>query len=324
MEKEILAFVLAGGEGTRLYPLTAEHSKPALPFLNGFRLIDFVLSNLTLSQIMPIYVLAQYKPDSLIEHVHDAWGAWSKGGDAQISVVLSQAAHNNGSFKGTADAVYQSLDLVKRHRPDLVAVFAADHVYRMDVRQMVRFHEQCDADFTVAAVRVPREQASSFGVLEASPTGELLRFQEKPEYVPPLSGDPAQTYASMGNYLFRPDTLIELLEEASRRGDTDFGRHILPRLPGTCRAYAYDFSSNTVPGVKPHEERSYWRDVGTSETYKAAQRDARGSFPRFDLANQEWPIQPGKQSPRVQPFSARRSKAFDARLHRENGVCPPS
>lgn len=314
MQTRVLAFVLAGGEGTRLYPLTAEHSKPALPFLNGFRLVDFVLSNLMLSQIMPIYVLAQHKPRSLIEHVHIAWGAWTKGEDASISVVLAQTQGKNGSFKGTADAVYQCLDLVKRHRPDLVAVFAADHVYRMDVRQMVRFHERRDADLTVAAVRVPVEQASSFGILETGFSGEILRFQEKPERATPMPGEPAGVYASMGNYLFRTGTLIELLEEASRRDGTDFGSHILPRLPGACRAYAYDLSRNVVPGVKAYEEPGYWRDVGTLRSYEAAQRDVLGPFPRFDLDNPEWPIQPARQQPLVQPFPARQVGAFDAML----------
>ena len=319
MQTKVLAFVLAGGEGTRLYPLTAEHSKPALPVLNGFRIVDFVLSNLTLSQIMPIYVLAQYKPRSLIEHVHDAWGAWSKGEGAPISVLLPQTLDESGSYKGTANAVYQNLDLVRRHRPDLVAVFAADHVYRMDVRQMISFHEQRDADFTVAGVRVPVEQASSFGILQTSPTDALLGFEEKPERVTPMSADPARVYASMGNYLFRPGTLIELLEIASRRGGTDFGRHILPRLPRACRAYVYDFSTNTVPGIKPYEERGYWRDVGTLGAYEAAQQDLRGSFPRLDLANPEWPIRPGKPWP-VTRTPASRIQAFEATLPGEYGA----
>jgi glucose-1-phosphate adenylyltransferase len=313
MQTGVLAFVLAGGEGTRLYPLTAEHSKPALPVVDGFRIVDFVLSNLTLSQIMPIYVLAQYKPRSLIEHVHDAWGAWSKREDAPISVVLPRAHGNNGLFKGTADAVYQNLDLVKRHRPDLVAVFAADHVYRMDVRQMISFHKQRDSDFTVAAARVPVEQALSFGILQTSPTGKLLGFQEKPERATPIPGEPERAYASMGNYLFRPSTLIALLEEASCRGGTDFGFDVLPCLPRACRAYAYDFSSNAIPGIKPHEERGYWRDVGTPEAYAAAQRDVQGPFPRVDLANPEWPIQPGKQWP-VTRTPASQIQAFDATL----------
>lgn len=319
MRTKVLAFVLAGGEGTRLYPLTAEHSKPALPVLNGFRLVDFVLSNLTLSQIMPIYVLAQHKPGSLIEHVHDVWGAWSKGEEAPISVLLAQTRGENALFKGTANAVYQNLDLVRRHRPDLVAVFAADHVYRMDVRQMISFHEQHDADFTVAGVRIPLGQASSFGILQTSPTGELLGFQEKPERATPIPGEPGRAYASMGNYLFRPSTLIKLLEEASRRGGTDFGFHVLPRLPRDCRAYAYDFSTNTVPGVKSYEERGYWRDVGTLGAYAAAQQDLRGSFPRLDLANSEWPLRPGKPWP-VTRTPASQIQALDATLPGEYGA----
>ena len=321
MQTKVLAFVLAGGEGTRLYPLTAEHSKPALPVVNGFRVVDFVLSNLTLSQIVPIYVLAQYKPRSLIEHVHDAWHACSKGEDALISVLLPQTRGESGLYKGTANAVYQNLDLVRQHRPDLVAVFAADHVYRMDVRQMINFHEQRDADFTVAGVRVPAEQAASFGILQTSPSGELLGFQEKPAYAPPIPGEPERAYASMGNYLFRPSTLIEHLEEASHRGGTDFGFHVLPRLPRACRAYVYDFSTNTVPGIKPYEERGYWRDVGTLAAYEAAQQDLRGSFPCLDLANPEWPIRPDKPWP-VTRTPARQIQAFDATLPGENGARP--
>ena len=172
---KIVALVLAGGEGSRLYPLTAEHAKPALPFANGFRIVDFVLSNLVNSRISTIYVLAQYKPESLIRHIENAWAPSFAEGKGLIKVLLPRSNTLAGQFKGTADAVYQYLDLVQAHAPDLVAVFAADHVYRMDVRQMADFHRSRDADVTVAAVGVPIRQASSFGIVAAAPDGRILQ-----------------------------------------------------------------------------------------------------------------------------------------------------
>lgn len=290
---KILAMVLAGGNGTRLHPLTFEHAKPALPFAGGYRIIDFVLSNLVNSKISPIYVLTQYKPESLIEHIGTAWAPRSRRVKSAISVVVPETDDTVGSFRGTADAVYKNLHLIERHRPDLVAVFAADHVYRMDVRQMARFHRDRGADVSIAAARVPIERATAFGIMATSPAGELHEFQEKPERPAPILTDPGRAYASMGNYLFNPRVLVELLEEANRRGDTDFGRHVMPRLPRSHRALAYDFSSNKVPGVQPHEERGYWRDIGEVDAYEAAQRDVLGTSPRFSLSNSEWPIHGG-------------------------------
>ncbi len=274
-DAKVLAFVLAGGRGTRLHPLTAEQAKPALPLAEGRRIMDFVLSNLVRSRIEPIYVLAQYKPRSLIEHVESYW-AQCLGSEAPlVSVVLAGRDGNAAPFRGTADSVHRNLDLVARHQPDLVAVFAADHVYRMDVRQMVRFHQQRDADVTLAAVPVPIEQASSFGILRTGPTGELLEFREKPECPDPFPGDPTRAFASMGNYLFRPGTLVELLETAMRRDGVDFGVDILTQLPEHCRAFVYDFTTNAIPGLQPYEEHAYWRDVGTPDAYHAAQRDVQ-------------------------------------------------
>ncbi|MEK7877109.1 MAG: sugar phosphate nucleotidyltransferase [Pseudomonadota bacterium] len=287
---KILAMVLAGGNGTRLHPLTAEHAKPALPLAAGYRIIDFVLSNLVNSGISPVYVLVQYKPQSLIEHIRTAWAPWFTGEEPAISVVLPETNGVSAGFRGTADAVYQNLHLIERHKPDLVAVFAADHVYRMDVRQMARFHQERGAEVSIAAVRVPIAQASAFGVMAVGPAGELHEFLEKPGRPAPIPADPLRAYASMGNYLFNPRVLGELLEEATRRGDTDFGHDIMPLLPRRRRAWAYDFASNTVPGVQPYEERGYWRDIGTAEAYKAAQRDVLGPLPCFSLVNAEWPI----------------------------------
>jgi len=282
--------VLAGGEGTRLYPLTAEHAKPAVPFASGYRLVDFVLSNLLNSRISTVYVLAQYKPDSLIKHISTAWSPWFADGEGSIKVLLPRSNTLGGQFKGTADAVYQSLDLLHSHSPDVVAVFAADHVYRMDVRQMVAFHRERRADVTVSAVAVPLRQASSFGIVGTAPEGRVTDFREKPKHPTPLPKDPTRAYASMGNYLFDPDVLEQALLEARRAGETDFGRDLLPRLCATHRVYAYDFAENLVPGLLEHEEPAYWRDVGTLAALAAAQQDTMGAAPRFNLHNRRWPI----------------------------------
>ena len=284
----IAALVLAGGEGSRLYPLTAEHAKPALPFANGYRIVDFVLSNLVNSGISTIYVLAQYKPESLVRHIEAAWAPWFQNGEGMIKTLLPRS--NRVPFRGTADAVHQSLEVLQAHSPELVAVFAADHVYRMDVRQMVAFHRAKKADATVAAVAVPVEHASSFGIVSTHADGRVREFREKPQRPPTLPHDPKRAYASMGNYLFQPDALEAALREARERGETDFGRDVLPRLCSGARVFAYDFSDNQVPGVQEFEERSYWRDVGTLAALAAAQQDAMGHRPRFNLWNRRWPI----------------------------------
>lgn len=305
---KVLALVLAGGEGARLHPLTAEHAKPALPFANGFRIVDFVLSNLVNSKISTIYLLAQHKPDSLIEHIDTAWAPWSTGPGASIKVLLPHSSTICGQFKGTADAVYQNLDLVERHQPEVVAVFAADHVYRMDLRQMVNFHRERKADVTVAGVPVPIEQASSFGVMVTGPDGCIHEFQEKPRRPSPIPTNQARAYASMGNYLFDPHVLIGLLEEATRCARTDFGSDIMPTLPGRFRVFAYDFAANYVPGVRHYEEPAYWRDVGTLNALAAAQNDVLGFQPRFNLWNFQWPI-------RGESFSALLMKIRDWKEH---------
>jgi glucose-1-phosphate adenylyltransferase len=286
---KIVALVLAGGEGTRLYPLTAEHAKPALPFASGYRIVDFVLSNLVNSGISTLYVLAQYKPDSLIRHIAASW-APALDGKGMIKVLLPRSNTLAGQFKGTADAVYQYLDLFQAHSPDVVAVFAADHVYRMDVRQMAAFHKERDAAVTVAALSVPVDDATSFGVLSTAADGRVREFKEKPRHPRSIPGKPHLAYASMGNYLFDAKVLERVLEEARRRGDLDFGRDLLPRLCGAERVYAYDFSANRVPGVQEYEEPAYWRDVGTLSALAAAQQDAMGARPRFNLWNSRWPI----------------------------------
>lgn len=288
--RRILAMVLAGGVGTRLHPLTAEQAKPALPLAAGCRIVDFVLSNLVNSGICSIYVIAQYKPSSLVEHIGTTWIPAIRGPGRFVEIVRPDARAGREGFLGTADAIYKNLSLVKRHRPELVAVFAADHVYRMDVAQMAAFHRCSRAAVSVAAVPVPVEDASSFGVIAAGRDGRIEDFEEKPKRPAPIPTRPTHAYASMGNYLFDSDALSALLEEAHDRGETDFGYHVLPRAARTNRVFAYDFSSNHVPGLRPCEEPNYWRDVGTLAAYRQAREDVEGSEPRFDLANPYWPI----------------------------------
>lgn len=289
ISKKVLALVLAGGRGSRLGDLTREHAKPALPFSGGYRIIDFVLSNLFNSQISTIYVLAQYKPHSLIEHLTLGWGLSSLNRRDVLEVVLPGRMRRSG-FKGTADAVYQNLHLIDHHDPDVVAVFAADHIYRMDVRQMIDFHTSVGADVSVAAVPVPVQEACSFGIIGADVDGRIRQFQEKPLVPHGIAAKPGYAYASMGNYLFKPEVLVAALREANERAEEDFGHHVLPRLSAKHRAYAYDFTRNRIPGVNPYEEVGYWRDVGTIEAYRAAQRDIIGTQPRFQLWNPDWPI----------------------------------
>ena len=287
---KIIAFVLAGGQGCRLHPLTAEHAKPALPFVDGYRIVDFVLGNLINSEITSIYVLAQYKPRSLIEHVRSTWSPALERAGGFVSVVLPGSGSDDATFLGTADAVRKSLHLCTLHAPDAVAVFAADHVYRMDVRQMAEAHMRNAAQVSVAAVLVPLERASAFGIIRAEAGGRVRDFEEKPARPAPIAERPGHAYASMGNYLFDAPVLCALLEQAARRNETDFGRHVLPRAIRGHRVFAYDFATNRVPGTRPHEEPGYWRDVGTIEAYRAAQRDASGPQPKFNLANEAWPI----------------------------------
>jgi glucose-1-phosphate adenylyltransferase len=286
----IIAFVMAGGEGKRLQPLTAKNCKPAVPFGSRYRMVDFVLSNLLNSEIQAIYLLVQYKSQSLIEHIRKAWTVSHLHPDQFVTVVPPQMQEGSSWFAGTADAVYQNLNLLTQHRPDIVAVFGADHIYRMDVRQMVNFHLQQHADVSVAALPVSVNQASEFGVIQVDANDRILGFQEKPQQPKPIPSDPDCAYASMGNYLFNGDVLIKALKAAHERGESDFGHHVLPKLLETHRLYAYDFSNNKIPGIKSYEEPFYWRDVGNLDAYYEANMDVLGLEPRFDTFNPQWPI----------------------------------
>jgi glucose-1-phosphate adenylyltransferase len=282
--------VLAGGEGSRLAPLTQERSKPAVPIGGRYRIVDFVLSNLVNSGIRSIYLLVQYKSQSLIEHINRSWVLSSIVPDHFITVVPPQMREGPEWFQGTADAVYQNLNLLAYHGPDLVAVFGADHVYRMDLRQMIDFHRDSGAAASVAALRVPVEQASAFGVIAVDQDGRIREFVEKPQNPPTMPGDPTHCLVSMGNYLFNSDVLVKALHQSNERGENDFGRHILPRLIRSHRVYAYDFSTNHVPGLREYEEQDYWRDVGTIDAYFDANQDVLGAEPRFNLFNPRWMI----------------------------------
>jgi glucose-1-phosphate adenylyltransferase len=286
----ILALVMAGGEGTRLHPLTAERSKPAVPFGGRYRIVDFVLSNLINSEIHSIYLLVQYKAQSLIEHVRKAWMLSPIIPGYFVTVVPPQMRVGAEWFQGTADAVFQNINLIHQYNPDFVVVFGADHVYRMDVRQMLNFHRERQADASIAALRVPIEQASRFGIIAVDTDGGIQDFQEKPAHPARMPTERTCAYASMGNYIFSTHVLIKALMEAKERGENDFGKHVLPRLMHTHRLLAYDFATNRVPGVKPYEEKGYWRDLGTIDAYFAANIDTLGPRPRFDLYNPQWPI----------------------------------
>ena len=286
----IIAFVMAGGQGSRLQPLTTGRSKPSVPFGSRYRIVDFVLSNLVNSQIQTIYLLVQYKSQSLIEHVRKAWTISPLLQNQFVTVVPPQMMSGEHWFQGTADAVNQNINLIEEHRPGLVAVFGADHIYRMDIRQMVDFHRERQADVTIAALPVPLHEASSFGVIAADETGRIQAFEEKPANPTPMPANPDMAFASMGNYIFSTEVLLQALHETQQAGETDFGQHVLPRLLRTHHLFAYDFATNRIPGVQPYETQVYWRDVGNLDAYFDAHRDVLGAEPLFDVFNPEWPI----------------------------------
>ncbi|MBI4822621.1 MAG: glucose-1-phosphate adenylyltransferase [Nitrospirae bacterium] len=290
---KILSFVLAGGKGERLFPLTAMRSKPSVPFGGRYRIVDFVLSNLVNSHIYSIYLLVQYKSQSLIEHIRQNWVLSPVIRNHFVAVVPPQMRMGPEWFQGTADAIFQNINLIRQHNPELVLVFGADHIYRMDIRQMIDFHVEHDADVTVAARPVPLREASAFGVIASLPDGRITEFQEKPKKPTPMPSDPTRAYVSMGNYIFSRDVLLHALATSQRKKQHDFGTHILPELVHTEKLFAYDFATNQIPGTKPYEEVGYWRDIGTIEAFFKAHMDMLGPAPAFELNNIHWPIFPG-------------------------------
>jgi glucose-1-phosphate adenylyltransferase len=290
-EPRILAIILAGGRGRRLSPLTEERSKPAVPFGGRYRIVDFVLSNFINSKIYSIYVLVQYKSQSLIGHLTAAWRFGGLLRHQFITVVPPQMRGGEIWYLGTADAVYQNLNLIEDFAPDLIAVFGADHIYRMDINQMIDFHLVKGADATVAALPVPIESAHGFGIIEVDEDEHIIGFQEKPPHPKPMPSDPSRAYSSMGNYIFNAQTLVEMVTaDARRNSEHDFGRSVIGQALEPYKVFAYNFLNNEVPGVKPYEERGYWRDVGNLSSYWLAHMDLLGATPAFDLNNWRWPI----------------------------------
>lgn len=288
---KVLALVLAGGEGRRLYPLTADRAKPAVPMGGRYRIIDFVLSNLVNSGFYKIKVLTQYMSDSLNSHLARGWRLPAML-DQYVEPVPAQQRRGREWFKGSADAIFQSLNVITDEDPDYVLIFGGDHVYKMDVQQMLTFHLEVGAECTVAAIPVPVAEASAFGIIEVDPSWRILSFTEKPAIPREIPGRPGWALASMGNYIFNTRVLVqELVRDAEHAAVSqhDFGRNILPELVGKRALYAYDFHRNVIPGLD-ERERGYWRDVGTIQQYYAANMDLVQIAPIFNLYNPRWPL----------------------------------
>ena len=272
-------------------PLTADRAKPAVPFGGSYRLVDFVLSNLVNAEYLRICVLTQYKSHSLDRHITQAWGVSRLLGN-YITPVPAQQRLGPRWYTGSADAIYQSLNLIRDENPEYVVVFGADHVYRMNPREMVQAHIESGAGVTVAGIRVPRSQGKEFGIIETGADGETIqRFLEKPSDPPPIPGDPEHVYASMGNYVFTTEVLVEALR-ADAEDETsvhDMGGNIIPMLTKAGMARVYDFARNNVPGATDRD-RHYWRDVGSIDAYHEAHMDLVSVHPVFNLYNRQWPI----------------------------------
>jgi glucose-1-phosphate adenylyltransferase len=287
----VLSIVLAGGEGKRLMPLTLDRAKPAVPFGGSYRLIDFVLSNLVNAGLTKIAVLTQYKSHSLDRHIAQSWRLSSMLGQ-YIAPVPAQQRRGPRWYQGSADAIYQSMNLINDDRPDYIVVFGADHVYRMDASQMVRSHIESGAGVSVAGIRVPRREATAFGVIETAEDGVTINdFLEKPADPPGLADNPDETFASMGNYVFTAEVLVDALERDAKDQDSrhDMGGDIIPMLVDEGKAAVYDFKDNVVPG-STERDRDYWRDVGTLDSYHEAHVDLVSALPVFNLYNDSWPI----------------------------------
>lgn len=318
MNLRVLAFVLAGGKGTRLYPLTKERAKPAVPFGGRYRIVDFVLSNLINSGIYSIYVLIQFKSQSLLQHLADGWEYRGLlGSHFVIPVPAQMRTADETWYRGTADAIFQNINLIEQADPHLVAIFGADHIYRMNIRQMVEFHEQKRAQITVASIPTDKKHAREFGVIEAAPDGAILGFHEKKADAPTMPSDPDRVYASMGNYIFSTGVLLRELyaDAANENSSHDFGRDILPSLIGRAGMYAYDFQTNRIPGDAP-DQAAYWRDVGTIDAFYDASMDLRAVRPVLNLYNRQWPLRTAGYSDPPAKFTfddeGRRGTAVDS------------
>jgi glucose-1-phosphate adenylyltransferase len=282
---------MAGGQGTRLHPLTRDRAKPAVPFGGKYRIVDFVLSNMVNSQIYSIYLLVQWRSQSLIEHLKDGWQFGRILHDHFIVPVPAQMRMGESWYQGTADAIFQNLNLIDDFKPDLIAVFGADHIYRMDIQQMIAFHVDRKASVTVATLPVPIEESDQFGVLDVDSGLRVFGFDEKPKVAHAMPGAPGKCLASMGNYLFDPQVLRAALIEDSENSNSnhDFGHNLIPGLIDRVPVYAYNFMTNRIRGDS-EENLAYWRDVGTIDAYYEANMDIRDAKPHLNLYNPFWPL----------------------------------
>jgi len=290
ISKSTVAMVLAGGKGERLSPITIRRPKPAVPFGGKYKIIDFVLSNLFNSGIRKAYILTQYQAYSLNKHIKESWAKWTGLGEFYDTISPETSSMSEQWFQGTADAIYQNLRLIESSQEDFVAVFGGDHIYKMDISQMVDYHRMNKADMTVAALEVSVEAAKQFGILLVDDEYRVKTFAEKPRAPVPIPGRNV-CFASMGNYIFSKRVLIDMLHQGKKRHhDLDFGKHIIPMMIEAGRkVYAYSFFDNTIPAMEPHE-RGYWRDVGTLDTYYESNMDLIHVTPQLNLYNYQWPI----------------------------------
>jgi glucose-1-phosphate adenylyltransferase len=315
--KNVLGMILAGGEGNRLYPLTEQRAKPAVPFGGKYRLIDFALSNFINSSVYSVYVLTQFKSQSLTEHINESWRFGSLIHNHFILPVPAQKRTGDSWYQGTADAIYQNINLIEDGNFDFIAVFGADHIYRMDLQQMIDFHVKKKADVTVSAIPVPIEDAKAFGVIQVQEKFRIIGFQEKPKRPKPIPGREKEAFASMGNYLFNKDFMIDILykDAKDKNSSHDFGKDILPKIFNTSRVYAYDFRRNRIPGISK-KEIGYWRDVGTIKAFWEANMDLRSVKPDFNLYNKKWPIRTASYGTPPAKFvfneDGRRGQAIDS------------
>ena len=288
--RNTIAMVLAGGKGERLMPLTLRRAKPSVAFGGKYKIIDFVLSNLFNSGIRKVYILTQYRAFSLNKHIRESWGKWTGLGEFFVAISPETSSESEEWFRGTADAILQYLRFVESSDADYVAIFGGDHIYKMDITQMINFHRMNRADITIASLEVPKDEATRFGVFSVDDDSRVTAFTEKPDDPETIPGRET-CFASMGNYIFSTRKLIEVLLEGKKlHKDLDFGKHVIPMmLEHGDRVFAYNFNDNVIPGMKA-EERGYWKDVGTLDSYYEANMDLINVSPQLNLYNYKWPI----------------------------------
>lgn len=289
---DALVMILAGGEGKRLYPLTKDRAKPAVPFGGRYRIIDFVLNNFINSGFFKIKVLTQYKSDSLNKHITRGW-ALSPFLNQYVDLAPAQMRTGSDWYRGTADAIYQNVFHITDEDPDYVCIFGGDHIYKMDVSQMLVYHKEKNADLTISAIPIPIEEAHEFGIIEVDDDWKLINFVEKPQTAPKsIPGNPNMCLASMGNYIFNKDSLLKALEEDEKieNSNHDFGKNVIPMMLNEGkRIYVYNFNDNAFPGMSDRE-RGYWMDVGSIDAYWQANMDLLDYDPELNLYSQAWPL----------------------------------